>query len=99
MKESIIIQKMISIGQHLEREEIFYSGAEADARALLEEIKEAINYTHCCETLKGKEVISFDLWCDIKNIHHSFDEYYLWDTTLIEYEIVLKMYESFVQNL
>jgi hypothetical protein len=34
---------MISIGQHLEREEIFYSGAEADARALLEEIKQALN--------------------------------------------------------
>ncbi len=33
---------MISIGQHLEREEIFYSGAEADARALLEEIKQAL---------------------------------------------------------
>ena len=42
MNESIIIQKMISIGQHLEREEIFYSGAEADARALLEEIKQAL---------------------------------------------------------
>jgi hypothetical protein len=33
---------MISIGQHLEREEIFYSGAEADARALLNEIKQAL---------------------------------------------------------
>ncbi len=42
MNESIIIQKMISIGQHLERDEIFYSGAEADARALLEEIKQAL---------------------------------------------------------
>ena len=42
MNESIIIQKMISIGQHLEREVIFYSGAEADARALLEEIKQAL---------------------------------------------------------
>jgi hypothetical protein len=42
MNESIIIQKMISIGQHLEREEIFYSGAEADARALLNEIKQAL---------------------------------------------------------
>jgi len=42
MNESVIIQKMISIGQHLEREEIFYSGAEADARALLEEIKQAL---------------------------------------------------------
>ena len=34
---------MISIGQNLEREEIFYSGAEADARALLEEIKQALH--------------------------------------------------------
>ena len=65
----------------------------------IDETLAAINYTRCCETLNDKEVISFDLCCDIKNIHHSFDEYYLWDTTLIEYEIVLKMYESFVQNL
>ena len=43
MNESIIIEKMISIGQHLEREEILYSGAEADARALLEEIKQERN--------------------------------------------------------
>ena len=42
MNESVIIQKMIAIGQSLEREEIFYSGAEADARALLEEIKQAL---------------------------------------------------------
>jgi hypothetical protein len=42
MNESVMIQKMISIGQNLEREEIFYSGAEADARALLEEIKQAL---------------------------------------------------------
>jgi hypothetical protein len=68
-------------------------------KAVINAINEAINYTYCCETFKDKKVISFDLWCDIKNIHHSFDEYYLWGTTLIEYEIVLKMYESFVQNL
>lgn len=67
------------------------------------EYMEAITVTPCCESdseqLKYKKVISFGLWCDIKNIHHSFDDFYLWDTTLIEKESVLKMYQNFIQNL
>ena len=57
---------MISIGQHLEREEIFYSGAEADARALLNEIKQALTipavvgrseqYCDWCSSPKDVEV-------------------------------------------
>ena len=66
---------------------------------LIDERNKAINYSQCCTQLKDKKVIDFDLWCKIKNIHHSFDDFYLWDTTLIEKEYVLKMYQNFTQNL
>ena len=68
MNESIIIQKMISIGQHLEREEIFYSGAEADARALLEEIKQGLNIPdvmQSCDTCKHLSTCRF--WQEAPN--------------------------------
>lgn len=68
-------------------------------RILKNRNERAINYSQSCTELKDKKVINFDLWCKIKNIHHSFDDFYLWDTTLIEKESVLKMYQTFIQNL
>lgn len=40
MKESVIIQKLIEVGQMLERGELEYSGAEADTIYLLERYSE-----------------------------------------------------------
>ena len=69
------------------------------SRKYLEELKQAINYSQCCEKLNGKKKITFDLWCKIKNIQHSFDDYYLWEKTLIEKEHILRMYKSFTESI
>ena len=43
MNESILIQKMIQIGVNLNSNILEYSGAEADAKNLLDEIKQQCN--------------------------------------------------------
>ena len=46
-----------------------------DAKKILNKEQEAINYTHCCKTLKGKEVIPFEDWRKDNCIHLEGDLY------------------------
>ena len=63
MKESVIIQKLIQVGQMLERGELEYSGAEADIKHILEQYaalrqppvmvrSEQLPCSHCGRPLK-----------------------------------------------
>jgi len=50
MNESILIQKMIQIGVNLNSNVLEYSGAEADAKNLLDEIKQQCNIDSVSES-------------------------------------------------
>ncbi len=68
MNESILIQKIIQIGVNLNSGELEYSGAKADAKHLLDDIKQQCNIdsvikcTHCYGTGKdhGDESMKTD---------------------------------------
>lgn len=56
MNESVIIQKLIQVGQMLERGELEYSGAEADTKHYLEQylaLRQPFVSGAVCETCKG----------------------------------------------
>lgn len=42
-----------------------------EQEALLNKLQEAINYSQCCETLKGKEEIPFEEWKKLNGIMKS----------------------------
>lgn len=44
------------------------------------ELKEAINYTHCCTELKDKETLTFDDWCE-KYVSVQGENIYLYNKT------------------
>ena len=37
---------------------------EATVQSMIDDFKKAINYTHCCETLKDEEEMTFTKWLD-----------------------------------
>lgn len=67
MNDSIIINKMIRVGESLATGVIERSGAEADARALLNEIKQALNIADVvksyCKCSEPKPNYPELLWC------------------------------------
>lgn len=66
---------------------------------LYESLKPAINYTRCCNTLKDKQILTFQNWKKIKGIEKAFDGYYKTDEHLIKDTYVLNMYRDYVKNL
>ena len=95
VEEIEIIRKALDTPEH----NIHYIKHVTEAKTILNKEEKAISVTRCCETLKDNRILTFDGWCKIKNIHHSFDDYYLWDTTLLKTKQVLQMYRDFINNL
>ncbi len=57
------------------------------------ELKKAINYSHCCETLKDEEETAFDLW--LKNFKHAErDLYWYNEDTLYCIEAMKDIYNT-----
>lgn len=57
------------------------------------EMKEAINYSRCCETLKDKEETAFDLW--LKNFEKTEENLYWFDEeTLYCIEAMKDIYDT-----
>lgn len=57
---------------------------------------EAINYSRCCETLKGKEETAFDLW--LKNFKHAERDLYWYNKdTLYCIEAMKDIYNTEVK--
>lgn len=59
-------------------------------QVVLDAMEEAINDTHCCETLKDKYTMPFDVWYD-KNVVESKDGKYFVDGERLRfYELISK---------
>ena len=69
------------------------------AQMLLDVKNEAINYTRCCETLKSKEVMTFNEWIKVKDFKLQDDGTYLRGITSIGRDIVRKKYIAYYDSL
>lgn len=79
MNESVIIQKLIQVGQMLERGELEYSGAEADTKHYLEQyvalrqplvVRQSEQLVcDCCEACGCEKELKICEDCYMKNIH------------------------------
>lgn len=64
--EEIILQTLIKMRTDYGNNEMIIFAQDSDLKVVADEIKTAINYTHCCESdselLKGKHPITFAKW-------------------------------------
>ena len=86
-KEEIFIAEL---GGNPQQEIELSYGAKIKITDLLSKYLEAINDTHCCETLKDKYTMPFDVWYD-KNVVESKDGKYFVDGERLRfYELISK---------
>ena len=64
------------------------------------ELLKAINYTRCCETLKGKIPMSFSYWLSVNGYTHYRDDIFIDKDELTYFEDrLMQMYNEEVMSL
>lgn len=98
MNKTELINKLLWLG-YTSAEEGTEKRKEAISAAhnLVDEYLEAINYTHCCETFKDKQKLSFKDWKFSKGLRyvcgHNFKDN---DGDIYDSDEIEKMYEHYL---